>query len=80
MSSIQYFIDGEPVDVVEHVTAAMAAAALRPFGFGGTGYHAKRATSYKAYYAGRWRRVYSTCFSNAGSVWIMVKGQKIFLR
>ena len=45
-----------------------------------TGYGMKLTTAYKIPYAGKLYRVYCTIFSNAGSNWILAKGEKIFLR
>jgi hypothetical protein len=44
-----------------------------------TGYGRKLTTRYKVNYAGRMRRVYATCFSNAASHWIIVKNVKIHI-
>jgi hypothetical protein len=44
-----------------------------------TGYGSKITTDYKVEYEGRLYRVYATCFSNAASHWILVKGEKIFV-
>lgn len=46
------------------------------------GYGSKIATCYIAHCNDRTqpRRVYATCFSNAASLWIMVKGEKRFIR
>lgn len=80
MSNLHTLSNGDTVELFEDVTAHMAAIALLPFGRGGTGYHAKQATSYKTQYNGRIYRVYSTCYGNAASLWIMVKGVKLFVR
>lgn len=77
--SDHYLSNGDPVELFQHVTARMAADASRHFGRLGTGYHSKRATSYKTQYQGRTYRVYSTCYSNAASLWINVKGKKLFI-
>jgi len=45
-----------------------------------TGYGAKLTTAWKIPFAGRLYRVYCTVFSNAGSHWILAKGEKIFIR
>jgi hypothetical protein len=79
MSDLRYLSNGDTVELFQHVTAHMAAIALLPFGRGGTGYHAKQATSYMCQYNGRKYRVYSTCYGNAASLWIMVKGKKLFV-
>ena len=42
-----------------------------------TGYGARIPSSHMIEYEGRWRRVYVTIYSNAGTAWITVKGQKI---
>jgi len=46
-----------------------------------TGYGARIPTQYMIRVGAdkRWRRVYSTCYGNAGSVWINVNGGRRFL-
>lgn len=44
-----------------------------------SGYGAKIPTAYKALVAGKWRRVYCTQYSNAGSLWCIVNGQRLEL-
>mgnify|MGYP003143283646 FL=1 len=43
-----------------------------------TGYGAKLTTRRKILYGGRLYRVYCTIYSNSGTCWICVKGEKIF--
>lgn len=62
----------------QHVTPVMAAKAARPFQ-NGTGY-GKSTTSWKVFFAGRLRRIYSICYSNSATLYILVKGEKFFLR
>ena len=45
-----------------------------------TGYGGKIETRHKVNYLGRDRRVYCDVFSNAGSCYIMIKGEKITVR
>ena len=44
-----------------------------------TGYGSKLSTQYKTFYNNRLYRVYCHCFSNSGSTYIIVKGDRIFL-
>jgi len=45
-----------------------------------TGYGIKLVTQYTTKYQGVKRRLYATCFSNAASYWVIVKGKKHFVR
>ncbi len=45
-----------------------------------SGYGAKLTSRYKILLDGKLRRLYSTCYSNAGSTWFMLKGEKIHIR
>ena len=49
----------------------------RPYGQSAMGYGRKIATGHIVLVKGKWRRVYATCYSNAASHWIMVKGEKL---
>lgn len=42
-----------------------------------TGYGSKLPTRYKVLYDNRWYRVYSVCFSNVSSEYIICRGDKI---
>ena len=44
-----------------------------------TGYGRKLTTRYKVFYQGKWRRVYASCFSNTASIYIIVKGEDLYL-
>lgn len=44
-----------------------------------TGYGAKLTTPYKVFFAGRVRRVYARCYSNAASLFVIVNGNSGFL-
>ncbi|MDO8611124.1 MAG: hypothetical protein Q7R95_11415 [bacterium] len=44
-----------------------------------SGYGRKLTTSLKINFNGKLRRIYCTCFSNAGSCWFITKGKKIFV-
>ena len=44
-----------------------------------TGYGARLTSSRKVFLAGRWRRVYITCYSNIGTAWVTVKGQRVIV-
>ena len=45
-----------------------------------SGYGAKLTSAYKAPFNGRLYRIYHTIFSNIGTAWITVKGQKIIVK
>ena len=53
-----------------------------PYGANASGYGSRISTSHLVRLdgAGPWRRIYATCFSNAASLWISVKGQRLYLR
>lgn len=52
-----------------------------PYGQSPSGYGRKIATHYLVRLnGGPWRRVYCTCFSNVGSVWVTRLGQKYHFR
>lgn len=42
-----------------------------------TGYDKNLPTDVQVFFAGRWRRVYSTCYSNAASMHINYNGGKV---
>ena len=44
-----------------------------------TGYGSRLNSGYKVIYAGKLRRVYTVCYSNVGSCFVMVKGKRVFL-
>lgn len=44
-----------------------------------SGYGTKIPTRLKALYKNRWYRVYSDCYSNTGTVYIISNGNKIFI-
>lgn len=44
-----------------------------------SGYGSKLNTGYKIDFNNKQYRVYCTCYSNSGSCWFQVKGQKIFV-
>jgi len=63
----------------QNVTAGMAQRVLKPFH--ATGYGKDIPTSYMVRlegYGNRWRRVYSVCYSNSGSVYCKVAGEWVF--
>jgi hypothetical protein len=62
-------------DLIESVTDRMAQEVLRPFGRSGA-YGKKIATSHKVKWGNRFYRVYSTCYSNVSTEYIIVKGVK----
>ena len=45
-----------------------------------TGYGPKIPTAYTVKYNGKTRRVYCTVYSNSGTCWIIVNGQKVIVR
>ena len=55
---------------------------VRPHGQGADGYGMKIAMPYKIRLngTGPWRRVYCTCFSNVGSIWVEVNKVKYYFR
>ncbi|WCO82008.1 hypothetical protein vBPpSSYP_26 [Pseudomonas phage vB_PpS_SYP] len=42
-----------------------------------TGYGSKIPSMYKVQYQGRWYRVYSICYSNVSTEYIVVKGERV---
>ena len=44
-----------------------------------TGYGHKLATVYKVRHNGRWYRIYCHCFSNSGSLYIVSKGERLYI-
>ena len=76
MSDIEYFLDGEKVALVERLLPWQK----RGLFYTASGYGAAIPTHYVTHWRGRWRRVYCTIYSNSGSAWVRVKGEKIFLR
>lgn len=44
-----------------------------------SGYGCKLTTRYMVHYKGRWRRVYSSCYSNSGVLYILVRGERIHI-
>ena len=45
-----------------------------------SGYGGKLTSPYKTWYNGKWYRVYIMCYSNCGTAYISVKGQRLILR
>lgn len=64
------------VEHKEHVTAAMAQRMLYG-GFTRTGYGSKIPTSYMVRYNNRWYRVYSVCYSNVSTEYILINKEKV---
>ena len=67
------------VEAVESVTLRMAALAAMPFGPDNYG-KKKVPTSWVITYMGRERRVYCDAIGNAGTCYVLVKGEKHFVR
>ena len=67
------------VEAVESVTPRMAALAATPFGPDNYG-KKKVPTSWVITYMGRERRVYCDAIGNAGTCYVLVKGEKHFVR
>ena len=67
------------VEAVESVTPRMAALAAMPFGPDNYG-KKKVQTSWVITYMGRERRVYCDAIGNAGACYVLVKGEKHFVR
>jgi hypothetical protein len=44
-----------------------------------TGYGRKLATVYKVRHNGQWYRIYCHCFSNSGSLYIISKGERLYI-
>jgi hypothetical protein len=44
-----------------------------------TGYGSKLKTEYMIKYNNRWRRVYCACFSNVGTCYVLIDGEKIII-
>ena len=44
-----------------------------------TGYGAKLRTRYALRYAGRTRRLYCCCYSNSGTLFIIVRGERVIV-
>ena len=44
-----------------------------------SGYGAKLTSSRKAFVDGKWRRVYVTCYGNAGTAWVLVNGERVIV-
>lgn len=44
-----------------------------------SGYGKKLNSGLSIFFVGKWRRIYVTCWSNAGSYWFMASGKKIFV-
>jgi len=45
-----------------------------------TGYGSKIPSLYKVQYQGRWYRVYSVCYSNVSTEYIVVKGERVVVQ
>lgn len=45
-----------------------------------TGYGAKIPSTRQAFVAGRWRRIYVAVYSNSGTAYVMVKGERRIVR
>lgn len=71
-------IKNEEFTAEENVTARMAAIAASPWGYEPR--RTKLATSYVVNYQGRTRRIYADLIGNAGTSYILVKGEKVFVR
>lgn len=67
------------VEAVGSVTPRMAALAAMPFGPDNYG-KKKVPTSWVITYMGRERRVYCDAIGNAGACYVLVKGEKHFVR
>lgn len=67
------------VEAVESVTPRMAELAAMPFGPDNYG-KKKVPTSWVITYMGRERRVYCDAIGNAGTCYVLVKGEKHFVR
>ena len=48
-----------------------------PRHYSASGYGSKIPTAYMVKYLNRWRRVYCVCYSNSGTLYAMVAGEKV---
>lgn len=71
-------INGEEFKTEQNVTAHMAAIAASPWGYNPR--RTKVQTSFMVNFQGRNRRIYCDIFGNSGSTYIIVKGEKVFVR
>ena len=58
---------------------AKKVTAMPTYGRNADGYGSKIPTSMMVLVEGRWRRVYVTQYSNAGSAWITLNKEKVFV-
>lgn len=79
MSSVKY-IEG-PISLTRSTPKGVRRTAWGTYypGQNMEGYGSKITTDYILTYKGRKYRVYATCFSNAASYWVTVKGEKTHL-
>lgn len=59
------------------VTKPAADAPRNPYA---SGYGMKIPSATLAFVNGKWQRVYVACFSNAGSAWVQVKGERVLIQ
>lgn len=63
----------------KRVSAVTKPAADTPRSPYRTGYGAKIPSGQLAYVNGKWQRVYVACYSNSGTAWVQVKGERVIL-
>jgi hypothetical protein len=65
-----------------HKVTAAKQTAVSPYQQTASGYGNKLQTSYMVQIDGvsRWYRIYCICWSNSGSIYVLVKGQRFFIR
>lgn len=74
---LQFGGNGKPIQTVKAQAAEQSEYYPRnPYA---TGYGEKIPTHWRIKFLNRWRRVYCRCFSNVGSLWCYVNGEKIRL-
>ena len=81
------YIESNSDDFIECPTPAHlqlnawgAFANPKALGMDAMGYGRKIRTSWKVKHEGKLYRVYATCVSNCASLWILTKGEKLFIR
>jgi hypothetical protein len=64
-----------------HKVTAAKQTELSPYQQTASGYGSKLRTSYMIQLDGKplWRRIYCICYSNSGSLYVLVSGQRLFV-
>ncbi len=61
------------------VTGTRTDATAPNYGHTISGYGGKIPTAHWIHYAGRWHRIYVMCYSNSGTPYVVVKGERLIL-